>query len=339
MSQTLNPKAPFEAPTVDRLSIRVVVDSAYDLFAPKFEHPYIGVEHFKRVPGRQMSTLACEWGLSLHLASERGGQKAQHMLDFGYTPEIINRNFHLLDIDPARIDGLILSHAHRDHFGGLSGFVEQYRHFMGEDLALYVGGEEAFREKWVGTREEPVSWGVVDRVMLTAHKVAPTCCSVPHDIGQAFTTGFIPRESFEEVSGGSMVLEEDHQPYNHFTDEELSGKLVKDTHPDEHATCYIVQGKGLVVITSCGHVGLINTTKAAMAVSGVSKLHAVVGGFHLGPAPLDYIEHTLNELEALDPDVLLPMHCSGANFIAAAQRRMPDKVVTSNVGSRFTFGG
>ena len=35
MSQTLNPKAPFEAPTVDRLSIRVVVDSAYDLFAPK----------------------------------------------------------------------------------------------------------------------------------------------------------------------------------------------------------------------------------------------------------------------------------------------------------------
>ena len=157
MSQKLNPKAPFEAPTVDRLSIRVVVDSAYDLFAPKFEHPYIGVEHFKRVPGRQMSTLACEWGLSLHLASERGGQKAQHMLDFGYTPEIINRNFHLLDIDPARIDGLILSHAHRDHFGGLSGFVEQYRHFMGEDLALYVGGEEAFREKWVGTREEPLN--------------------------------------------------------------------------------------------------------------------------------------------------------------------------------------
>ena len=132
-----------------------------------------------------------------------------------------------------------------------------------------------------------------------------------------------------------MVVEEG--VYDHFTPAERRGKLVKDEHPDEHATCYLVQGKGLVVITSCGHVGIVNTVKAAMAVSGVSKLHAVVGGFHLGLAPLDYIEHTVDELEALAPDVVLPMHCSGANFIAAMRRRMPQALVTSNVGSRFTF--
>ena len=336
MTQSLAPKAPFAAPTVDRLSIRVVVDSAYDLFAPKPAHECVVVEHFQRTRNRQMSTLACEWGLSLHFASERAGTRAQHMLDFGYTPEIINRNFELLDIEPSKIDGLILSHAHRDHFGGLSGFVMHNRAHMPPDLALYVGGEEAFREKWVGDQEAPMSWGAVDRMMLTAHQVMPICCNEPHDIKNAFTTGYIERSSFETVSGGSMVLEGD-APYNHFTEEELSGKLVKDLHPDEHATCFILQGKGLVVITSCGHVGLVNTTKAAMAVSGVSKLHAVIGGFHLGPAKPDYIEHTIDELELLNPDVVLPMHCSGTNFINAMHRRMPNKLVTSNVGSLFTF--
>ena len=74
-----------------------------------------------------------------------------------------------------------------------------------------------------------------------------------------------------------------------------------------------------------------------MAASGVSKLHAVIGGFHLAPAKSDYIENTITELEALEPDVVLPMHCSGSNFISAMQRRMPDKLVTTNVGSLFTF--
>ncbi|MCB1510220.1 MAG: MBL fold metallo-hydrolase [Hyphomicrobiaceae bacterium] len=338
MTASLAPKPPFAAPTIDRLDVCVVVDSAYDLFPPKQEHGDVRIEHFKRKLGSQMSTLACEWGLSLHLTSKKAGAIAQHVLDFGYTPEIINRNFDLLDIDPAKIDGLILSHAHRDHYGGLTGFVMQHRRHMPSDLSFYVGGEEAFREKWVGEKEKPVSWGVVDRMMLAAHKVSSCCCSEPHDIKHAFTTGYIPRNSFETVSGGSMIVADD-QPYSHFTEAELSGKLVKDLHPDEHATCYIIQGKGLVVITSCGHVGLINTTKAAMAVSGVSKLHAVIGGFHLGPAPLEYIEQTITELEALDPDVVVPMHCSGANFIRAMQRRMPEKLVTSNVGARFTFGG
>jgi 7,8-dihydropterin-6-yl-methyl-4-(beta-D-ribofuranosyl)aminobenzene 5'-phosphate synthase len=99
-----------------------------------------------------------------------------------------------------------------------------------------------------------------------------------------------------------------------------------------------VQGRGLVVISSCGHVGLINTIKQAMAVSGVSKLHAVLGGFHLVTAPQDYIDQTVNDLEALKPDVIIPMHCSGAAFIETLRRRMPAQLVTGNVGARYTFG-
>ncbi len=333
MSQALAPKKPFAAPTVDRLSVRVVVDSRYERFLPKHTHEFVAIEHVGQVPRRQMTSLACEWGLSLHLESARAGQTAQFMLDFGYTPEIVLRNADLLDIDPAKIDGLILSHAHRDHFGGLNGFVQQHRSKMRHDLCFYNGGEEGFREKMLGDPQDPISWGRVDRTMLTAQFVTPVCCGEPHVIDHAFTTGFIERNSFETVSGGSMVYE-----YDHFTETERRGKLSKDTHPDEHATCYIVQGRGLVVISSCGHVGLINTIKQAMAVSGVSKLHAVLGGFHLVTAPPEYIERTVTELETLKPDVVVPMHCSGEDFIQSLRRRMPEHLVTTNVGSRFTFG-
>lgn len=324
----------FSPPVVDRLSVRVVVDSHYERFLPKATHPVVAIEHVGEIPGRQMSTLAGEWGLSLHLESESAGAKAQYLLDFGYTPEILTRNFDLLDIAAAKLDGLILSHGHRDHYGGLVGFVTQHRRAMRSDLALYIGGETIFREKWLTPRADkpPVSWGALDRVALTAQNVAPVCCGTPQALSGPFTTGRIERSSFEKITGGTKVRDD------HYTDAERRGELVLDEHADEHGTCYIVKGRGLVVISSCGHTGIVNTVRTAMKIANVDRLHAVIGGFHLGMAPPDYIAHTVDELAALAPDVVLPMHCTGANFIEAMRRRLPDCIVGSNLGSRFTFG-
>lgn len=322
----------FKPPVVDALSVRVLVDSRYERFLPRLTHPHVKVEHIGRIPGRPDMTLACEWGLSLHLTSEHNGARAQYVLDFGYTPEIINRNFELLNVDPKAINGLILSHGHLDHFGGLNGFVKQHRGAMRDDIALYVGGETIFRTKWVKEGGETQPWCTLDRAVLQAQKVLPVCCPQPQALEGAFTSGYIERTSFEEVTGGSLVVDD------HFTEAERAGNLVKDTHPDEHATCYIVKGRGLVVISSCGHTGIINTVKSAMAAANVDKVHAVIGGFHLGTAPVDYLQHTLQELAAINPDVILPMHCTGERFIDMLRSHMSEKVVFSNVGSRFTFG-
>jgi 7,8-dihydropterin-6-yl-methyl-4-(beta-D-ribofuranosyl)aminobenzene 5'-phosphate synthase len=327
---------PFTAPTVEALSVRVVVDSVFDQFMPKATHEMVAIEHVGRIRGRPNTTLAGEWGLSLHLESRAAGAGAQYLLDFGFTPEILLRNLDLLDIAIERLDGLILSHAHRDHYGGLVGCVAHHRSRMRDDVKLFTGGSLVFREKWLGSRqEEPVSWGSLDGAALSAAGVETVFCEAAHALAGPFTTGAIARESFERVLPNTLV---EPTPADHFSADERRGRLVPDRHPDEHATCYVVAGRGLVVISSCGHCGLINTIKTAMAVSGVAKLHAVLGGFHLGVAPPDYIEHTIAELQALAPDVIIPMHCSGRAFTAAIANAMPDRVVFSNTGSRFTFG-
>ena len=327
---------PFTAPVVQSLSVRVVVDSVFDQFMPKATHPLVAIEHVGRIRSNLNSTLAGEWGLSLHLESKSAAGTGQYLLDFGYTPEVLVRNFTLLGVEPERLDGLILSHGHRDHYGGLTGFVAQFRNRMRDDLRLFPGGKETFREKWVGSRdEEPASWGAVDRVALEAARIETVCCDYPHALAGPFTTGNIARRSFEKVLPNTLV---EPTPADHFTEDERRGRLVPDKHPDEHATCFIVEGRGLVVISSCSHCGVINAIKTAISVSGVDKLHAVLGGFHLGVAPPDYVEHTIAELKAMRPDVVIPMHCTGRAFIAKMREEMPGQLVDWNTGSRFTFG-
>src|SRR5580692_7333908 len=182
---------PFQAPTVKSLSVRLVVDSYFDQFMPKATHPLCVIEHVSRIRGReQESTIAGEWGLSLLLESENEAGKGQYLLDFGYTPEILLRNFDLLGIDAEKLDGLILSHSHRDHCGGLVGFVRQHRAAMKTDLKLYTGGDLTFREKWLGSRDsEPTSWGALDGAALAAANVETVCCDHAHELAGPFTSG------------------------------------------------------------------------------------------------------------------------------------------------------
>src|ERR1700733_6787056 len=181
-NMTVATTKPFQAPLVDRLSVRLVVDSYHDIFMPKAEHPHVRIEHVGRMPGREKETFACEWGLSLHLESETAGQRHQNLLDFGITPEVLNRNFDLLGIAPEKLDGLILSHSHRDHYGGAVGFVERYRSEMRDDVKLYTGaGNLTFREKWTGARGgDPVPMGALDGSALAAEHVETGGCDHAH---------------------------------------------------------------------------------------------------------------------------------------------------------------
>ncbi len=346
-SEAHSQAARIQVPTVDKLSVRVVADGSHDLFISGESPKDVKVERVRILPPpRAKLTLKSDWGLSLLLESSKGGEQRTHMLDFGGSPEVLNNNIEMLDIDPSKIAGLIVSHGHQDHFGGLIGMLGRHRAKMAADLTLYAGGEENFcmRHTRTATPGKFNEWGALDRRELAAQRIKVVLAEKPIVInGHAFTTGAIARRSVEKVLPNTMV-EFTIRPdglgcdASHFSPAELRGKIVPDEHAHEHATCFNVKDKGLVVISSCGHVGIINSILQAQEISGVKKVHALMGGFHLAPAPKPYLDQVMAELKKLDVDYLFPMHCSGNNFINAANAMMPERLVLCTTGSQFTFG-
>ena len=83
---------------------------------------------------------------------------------------------------------------------------------------------------------------------------------------------------------------------------------------------------------------MVNTVKRAMEISGIRKVHAVAGGFHLAPHKEEYVRETVAALKEINPDYIIPMHCTGEVFIEVVQKEMPNQFIRSYTGSRYSFG-
>jgi len=338
-----------DAPVVDQITVREITDNAHDMFLSGIKVPGLTVGRTGFPAAAQGRTLESEWGLALHVESRRGAEARRYLLDFGFTSDVYANNLDLMKINLAEVDALIISHGHYDHIGGLMGFLETQRSRMRKGLRLYTGGEDNFCHRSFHNPDGSFTdFGpMMDRRKLRALDVEPVLSETPIVIeGHAFTTGAVPRTSIEhvlpntwEAFGVKDGLGCDTNAYmnHHFTDEELAGTPVPDQHWHEHATCFRLGDRGLVVLSSCGHAGIINTLRRAQEITGVEKIFALVGGFHLAPAPDEYLRHVMAELKKFDLEHVLPMHCSGQNFIDLAKREMPEKLVLCSTGSSYTF--
>src|SRR5262245_14710865 len=137
--------APIEVPTIDRLTMRVLIDQVHDQFLRG--STVNGVVHEGPGPSRSAdgrNVLHNQWGLSLFLETQRESEQRAMMLDFGYTSAALINNIGLLRVDPSKLRALIVSHGHVDHYGGLIGFLGQYRNALPADIKLYAGGEDNF---------------------------------------------------------------------------------------------------------------------------------------------------------------------------------------------------
>ena len=345
VAQARSLDSPAAVPVVDKLSVRVVTDSYHHAFEPSRAYGPVQVQRLgfavaPRTPPRR--TLQNEWGLALHLESTRGDEARQVLIDFAYTSETLLNNMFLAGIDASRLDALALSHGHFDHFGGMVGFLQANKGKLKPGLPFYLGGEECFCSRELNVAGDAGSFGALDRQAIQDAGLTVTFAeraSILADHG--FTTGWIARNSFEKVLAPTrmsvgMTNGVGCAPAG-LPEGKRSITVVPDDFEHEQATAYHVKGRGLVIMTSCGHRGIVNSVRTAMKVSGIDKVHAVLGGFHLAPHPIEYQRQTLAELKAINPDVLIPMHCSGETFISLVQQEMPDKFIRSSTGTRFTF--
>ena len=159
----------------------------------------------------------------------------------------------------------------------------------------------------------------------------------------AFTTGKIGQTSFEKPLRPSSEKIGMMNGFGCFPDkvapEKNTGTFIPGDFEHEIATNFLLKGKGLVVLTSCSHRGVINTIRQAQTASGISKVHAVIGGFHIvRPLSDDYIHQVIAALKEIGPDYLVLAHCCGERFYDLARAELPDKVIHSAVGTRFVFG-
>ncbi len=331
-------------PEVDRVAVRMVTDNVVVQFIPSEQRDGIAIE--RRTGGNTKpdapprAALNGEWGLSMHAQSHRGEEVRNVLVDFGYTADVLLNNMSILKIDPASFDALVLSHGHYDHFGGMVGFLSANKGALKRKMPLFVGGEDCFCLR----RNSGGNFGALDRQAIIEADLALMMAEGPAVVADhAFTTGRIAQNSFEKPLLPTMEIVGLFDGFGCFPEKMPPAKNIGSYIPDdfdhEIATTYLVKGKGLVVLTSCSHRGVINAVRQAQEVSGVEKVHAVIGGFHIVP-PLgdDYIRETIDAFRQIDPDYLIPAHCTGDRFYDLARDAMGDKVIHSAVGTRFIFG-
>ncbi len=281
----------------------------------------------RAVPVKDMEvkgSILAEHGFSAVIKTASGEETHELFFDFGLSDVAVPYNVNSLGVDISGVEAAVLSHGHMDHFGALVPIVEA---IPTKPLPFYVH-PSAFKEnRFLKIGDIRIKFPPADRAAWEkagAEIIESRGPTLLAD-GTVLFLGEVERLTDFEKGMPTAYFEKDGE--EHWDPiEEDSGIVVN------------VRGKGLVVLSGCSHSGIVNTVAYARKVTGVDRVHVIMGGFHLtGPAFEPIIGKTIEGLQAFDPDFVVPTHCTGRKATMAFEGAMPEEFILNMAGTRLTF--
>jgi 7,8-dihydropterin-6-yl-methyl-4-(beta-D-ribofuranosyl)aminobenzene 5'-phosphate synthase len=316
---------------VDELVITMLVDNSYDGLMVDVgparrmamgRTPHVAAPQF--VQGETVPGLVAEHGFAALITTRRADRSHTLLFDTGVSPSGLSDNLERLGIDAGAIEGVVLSHGHFDHAGGLVGLARLRR-----------GGLPITLHPRVWTRRRVAVPGRPEWDLPTLSRQAIE------------SEGFevIERRQPSVLLDGSVLITGEVDRTTEFEAgmpfHEALGPDGWEPDPlilDDQALLVNVRGRGLVVLTGCGHAGAVNICRFAMRLTGAERLSGLLGGFHLtGPAFEPIIEPTVAALRDLAPDLIVPAHCTGWRAQHRLAAELPDAFIPNSVGTSFVL--
>ena len=305
---------------VDKAEILMILDNTIDILMAS-------TEQAKRFPlspdALSRETLVAEHGFAALVNVTRGNTSDSLLFDAGLSKNGLMHNMDVLEVRPNELHTIVLSHGHVDHTNGLMGMLAR----LGQRRMPLLLHPDAFLERkllFPDGREMRVP--PPNRSVLSQEGIEFIEERGPSYLlgGLVLVTGQIERSTpFEQ---GFPIH------YARLDEQWRPDPLIHD----DQAVVLHVRDKGLVVLTGCGHAGVINTIRHAQQLTGVETVYAVIGGFHLtGPLFERIITPTVAALKELSPAVIVPAHCTGWKATHALARELPEAFVPNSVGTRF----
>jgi len=293
-------------------------------------------------PGAAANRVSGEHGLALIITIEDGQQTKSILLDSGGLAGTIFENAKQLGVNLHEVDKLVLSHGHFDHYGSLPQLIPELKEgcefylspncFLQLYTAIKKNGQEIPPEELPVALKKQKDAFAISRKMPSLSKTLIDNLAKENGIKIIETSEPVNLHS-GVITSGQIELFDEQEITKGFYIMKSRKEYEKHSFRDETSIYINIKDKGLVVITGCGHCGVINTIKHAQKLTGVDTLYAIIGGFHEEWNPAEVIETKVRFLEGLNPKITCGMHCTGFEFNKIMSRH-PSHVI-GVVGTEF----